>query len=203
MKDRQTEFVDNDNIVCQEDCQFSQYDYETFKAKCSCDAKETPSSLADMNINKAKLLDNFKDIKNIVNFEFLVCYKNLFKKDGIVNNIGCYLLLIIIAFHIISIFIFYNNQFPSLKKRIRAISFGISEYQSGKVNKIGIKKENKIGVKKEYKNEKNKELRKNLFLGKGIFIFKKGKTENNIKKKNAITSLHIILGKNKLIKNSI
>ena len=55
LKDRQTEFVDNNNIVCQEDCQFSQYDYETFKAKCSCDAKETPSSLADMNINKAKL----------------------------------------------------------------------------------------------------------------------------------------------------
>ena len=56
LKDRQTEFIDKDKVVCQEDCDFSEYDYETFKAKCSCEVKETPASVADMNINKAKLL---------------------------------------------------------------------------------------------------------------------------------------------------
>ena len=55
LKDRQTEFIDKDKVVCQEDCDFSEYDYETFKAKCSCEVKETPGSVADMNINKAKL----------------------------------------------------------------------------------------------------------------------------------------------------
>ena len=85
-----------------------------------------------MSINKEKLLDNFKNIKNIVNFDFLICYKKLLKIEGIIYNIGCYILLVIILFHIISIFIFYINQFPSLKKKIKEIILGIYEYYSGK-----------------------------------------------------------------------
>ena len=34
LKDRQKEFIEKDYVVCQEDCDFSQYDYETFVAKC-------------------------------------------------------------------------------------------------------------------------------------------------------------------------
>ena len=48
LKDRQTEYIDKDKIVCQDDCDFTEYDYETLKAKCSCKVKETPSSIADM-----------------------------------------------------------------------------------------------------------------------------------------------------------
>ena len=99
LKDRQKEFMDKDKIVCQEDCDFSEYDYETFVAKCSCNVKESSDSYADMSINKNKLLENFKNIKNIINFEFLKCYKKLFNKEGILNNIGCFILLAIIVFH--------------------------------------------------------------------------------------------------------
>jgi len=164
LKDRQKEFINNDNLVCQEDCDFSQYDYETFKAKCSCDVKETPSSIADMSINKEKLLDNFKNIKNIVNFDFLICYKKLLKIEGIIYNIGCYILLVIILFHIISIFIFYINQFPSLKKRIQKISIDINEYHLDKGNKNIDKKVNKIKIYKakkiEVKNANKIEIKK-------------------------------------------
>ena len=189
LNDRKTEFIDKDYVVCQEDCEFSEYDYEIFKAKCSCDIKETPPSIASMKINKTKLLDNFKDIKNILNFEFLICYKKLFKKEGILNNVGCYLLIAINLFHIISIFIFYNKQFPSLKKIIKKISLEINEYHSGKEDKNEIKKENKIKkaciteIKEENKKGKKEELKKNLILKyNGIFIYKKRKKEN-IKKK--------------------
>ena len=75
LKDRQTEFIDKDRIVCQENCDFSEYNYETFVAQCSCKVKECSQSFVDMNINKAKLLDNFKNIKNFLNFNFLRCYK--------------------------------------------------------------------------------------------------------------------------------
>ena len=98
LKDRQKEFINKDKVVCQEDCDFSEYDYETFVAKCSCDVKECSESYADMSINKTKLLENFKNIKNIINFEFLKCYNKLLCKEGILNNIGCYILLAIILF---------------------------------------------------------------------------------------------------------
>ena len=108
-------------MVCQEDCQFTDYDYEISVAKCSCDVKETPKTIAEMNIDKTKLLDNFINLKNIANFNFLVCYQSLFSKKGIENNIDSYAILTIIFFHIITLFTFYINQFYSLKKKIAKI----------------------------------------------------------------------------------
>ena len=68
------------------------------------------------------VIDNFINIKNIVNFNFLVCYKNLFSKIGIENNIGAYIIFSIILFHFISIIIFYTNQFRLLKEKITNIT---------------------------------------------------------------------------------
>ena len=121
LKDRQKEFIDKDRIVCQEDCDFSEYDYNTLVAKCSCNAKESAQSYAEMSINKEKLLDKFKNIKNKVNFNFLICYKKLFCKKGVLNNVGCYIILLIILFHIITIFVFSMKQFSILKNKIKKI----------------------------------------------------------------------------------
>ena len=206
LKDRQTEFIDKDKVVCQEDCDFSEYDYETFKAKCSCEVKETPASVADMNINKAKLLENFKDIKNIVNFEFLICYKNLFKKEGILNNFGCYILLFIILFHIISILIFYINQFPSLKKKIQKIIFGINEYYSGKENRNQNIKQNKNQNIKQNKNQNIKQNRNIKFNQNQDIKPNKIEIKNIIKIENKkeniiINKSPIKIGINKMNKN--
>jgi hypothetical protein len=176
LKDRQNEFSETDKVVCQDDCDFSDYDYETSKAICSCEVKETPASIADMNINKGKLLENFKDIKNIVNFEFLICYKQLFKKEGIIKNIGCYILLVIILFHLISILIFYINQFPSLKKRIQEIINGIYSNNSGKQNKNKIIRINKIK-----QNIKGNNINQNIRLNKNNKNIKGNNINQNIK----------------------
>ena len=71
-----------------------------------------------MNIDKAKLLNNFIKINNIANFNFLICYEKLFRKITIVNNIGSYVILAIILFHIITFIIFYMKQFNLIKKKI-------------------------------------------------------------------------------------
>ena len=86
IKDRQKEFIDKDKIVWQEDFDFSDFDYRTLVAKCSCDVKDY-DEYVDMKINKNKLLENFKNIKNIVNFEFLKCYYKLLCKEGILKKI--------------------------------------------------------------------------------------------------------------------
>ena len=121
LKDRQTNFIKEDKIICQDDCEFTQYNISIGIAKCSCKVKETPKSIADMDINKMKLLDNFIHIKNFANFNFLFCYKILFCKKGIIYNIGSYILLAIIIFHIITLFIFYIKQYISLKNKIKNI----------------------------------------------------------------------------------
>ena len=124
LKDRKKDFIDKNKTVCQDDCIFSNYNNENKIAECSCKVKEFSSSrISLMKINKTKLLENFKDIKNIVNLSFLICYNKLFIKKGILYNIGSYVILAIIFFHIITIFMLYNKQFPSIKNEIKDIAF--------------------------------------------------------------------------------
>ena len=153
LKDRQKEYIEKNKIICQEDCDFSEYNYTTLVAKCSCEVKESSKSFVDMKINKAKIFENFKNFKNIINFEFLICYKKLLKKEGIINNIGSYLLLIIIFFNLVTIFIFYTKQFPLLKKNIYNIAVKTNDNKiKTNLKEISIYKNDK----KRNKHKKNK-----------------------------------------------
>ena len=169
LKDRQKEYINKDRIICQENCDFSEYNYESFMAKCSCQVKECSESLVDMNINKAKIFENFKNIKNFINFNFLVCYNKLFNKEGILKNIGFYFIFAINLFHIVTIFIFGIKQFSILKNKIKNIASKKYKYQSVKENDKEVKKENpkKQGLKSKkisinIKNKKRNHIKKNI-----------------------------------------
>ena len=168
LKDRKKEFIDKNKTVCQDDCKFSDYKSETMKVECSCNAKESSPSIANMNINKNKLLDNFKNIKNIANFNFLICYKKLLKKEGIIHNFGAYIIFAIILFHIISIFVFCIIDYPLIKKKIKQIIFRI----------------NKPKIFNKIVNRKNKKKKKGSNI---ISIYRKGnRLSNKINFKNII-----------------
>ena len=118
--DRKNEFPIK--TVCQNDCDFVDYNFASKRAKCSCKAKESSSSYAQMKIDKKKLLDNFKNIKNIGNYRILKCYKVLFCITGIKENYGFYILIAIIIFHIIVLFVFCLKKFDTVKNLITQIS---------------------------------------------------------------------------------
>ena len=172
LKDRKNEYANN--TVCQEGCDFADYDYTSQKAKCSCEVKGSSSSFADMNIDKKKLLDNFKDIKNVANLNFLVCHESLFSKQGLLKNIGCYLFISFIIFHIINIFIFYVKQFNLLKNKIDNIIFFFYYIYKSKKNK----------EKKEQKDKKNNTIEKDIQLddinNNEINIYKKQNQKKEI-----------------------
>ena len=128
LNDRKIEFIEGNKTVCQEDCIFSEYDDLNKKAKCSCKVKESSFDISDMKINKTKLFENIIDIKNIANFNIMICYKVLFNKKGIINNIAFYLNIIILIFHLIAIIIFYTRQKYDIDKKIKDITFGINNW---------------------------------------------------------------------------
>ena len=135
LKDRRKEF-DKENItVCQEDCVFSDYNYTTFKANCSCKVKKSSSSFIDMNINKTKLFENFENIKNFMNLNILVCHRSLFNKNGIIKNVGFFILLTIILLHFVNIFIFYIKQIDIIEEKIKDINFAINNDENNRQNK--------------------------------------------------------------------
>ena len=166
LKDRKNDFIKNNKTVCQEDCVFAEYDYDSQKAKCSCKIKESSSLFEYMKINSTKLWQNFKEIRNIVNTGLLICYKVLFSVKGIKNNIGSYIVLASIILHIISIFIFYKKQLKEIKEKIRQIVYGLNNWHLVKGQKksnkkkeeqnttIKLKKQNNIPEKNEDKKEK-------------------------------------------------
>ena len=187
LKDRQNEFVEQNKTICQDDCDLINYNYTTKKVNCSCEIKESSISFSDMHINKTKLYKNFIEIKNIANINILVCYKNLFRKEGLINNIGSYIIIIIFIFHIICIIIFYNKQYHDLKARIKAIVFAVKNIE--------------LLDKSEIKNNKKKEKKKNKtieFKAKRNISNNKNKDNNDViqlkennKKKNKNKTIEI------------
>ena len=144
LKDRKEEFIKGKKTVCQDGCDFSNYNNIYKIAKCSCEVKESTDNYEDMLINKEKLFKNFIDIKNIANINILKCYKALFCIKGIKNNIGSYTIISIILFHIISIIIFYKYQLDKIKDIINDIIFCL-------INKKVIKSRKNIKKKRKRK----------------------------------------------------
>ena len=203
LTDRKKEYVEGNKTVCQNDCDFSEYDDINKKAKCKCKVKESSSSFADMKIDKEKLYKSFVDIKNIANIKLMKCYEALFNKESIISNIASYLITSIELFHIIIIIIFYISQKIILFNKIKDISFGINNLELIKVqenNKVKKREKKKLFRKKteniiqdrNKKENNHKEIK--LVLPNNSYSFKKVKKykkkhnppvkrQNKIKKK--------------------
>ena len=115
--------------------------------------------ISEIVINKDKLINNLFNVKNILNLKILKCYKVLFTKDGLINNIGSYIMLSIIFVYIISIFILVFKDYFTLRKKINNI-FG---NQNNNNNNIIIKKSKKRKkLKKKAKKSKNNKSKQKM-----------------------------------------
>ena len=162
---RKKEFVENNMTLCEENCDFKTYDTENKKTLCSCQIKIELPLVSAIYFNKDELYSNFVNIKNVLNFNIMKCYKVLFTKKGIKKNIGAYIIIPIIFIHFISIVLFYTKGYSILKKKIDKIidikmnkskDNNYNEYKQTNLNETKDKnEENKKEDKK--RNEKNNE----------------------------------------------
>ena len=128
--------------ICEEDCEFTEYNPKTKNVKCSCNTKINLPIISDIKINKEKLYSNFKDIRNIGNFKMLHCIKLFLNESNKFKNLSNYMLLLLLILSVISILSFSFNDFKKI------IEF---------LNNIEMKKSNKIMNEniKTSNNEKN------------------------------------------------
>ena len=154
LNDRKNEFKEKNLSICQESCHFSEYDYNTKRAKCSCDIKESFSSLKDIKIDKNNLFNNLIDVKNIGNIGILPCYKILFCKEGMIKNYGSYFIIFIFVFHIILIILFFaKRHFKKIKIQINDIKYAINNW------KLIIDERKRRKLEKKSKKKKTKKRR--------------------------------------------
>ena len=156
LNDRKEEYVNNDLDACEENCNFTEFDYENNVALCLCKVKKELKKYSEININKTLLYKSFADIENIMNLNVMKCYKKLFTKNGLLHNIGFYIILFIAIFLLIAIFIFYSKENQNMKKTINNIDKISNNLKSENLNKNCDKKEKKQTRKKIKKIKKIK-----------------------------------------------
>ena len=190
-KDRQNEYIYK--TVCQDDCDFNHYNETSQKAKCSCKVKESSSSFFYMNIDRKKLINNFKHVYNLANLNLLVCVKKLFSVVGIIKNVGSYIMIFIIVIHIIDLFIFFIIQLKQLNKKIQDIIYAVKNYKLIKANNKNKDEEPKkkeikskhIGKKINKKGKRKKKMNKFIKNKNSAYIdINNHNIINNIRKNN-------------------
>ena len=133
LSDKKKEFYKNNMSVCEKDCTFKDYNYDTKKVSCECFIKIKFPLISEIEVNKNKFIDDISNISNIINLDIIKCYKTVFTKEGLIYNIGNYILISIIILNIIILISFNINGFKKIKNQIEYIT----------KNKINEKNENK------------------------------------------------------------
>ena len=194
---RRQEFVDNGMYLCEEDCDLKELDNVTKKVRCNCYTKIKLPFISEIKINKQKLLSNFKNIKNIANFNMIKCYYLLLDKKNILNNAANYILVFHIALSIFSIIMFACHDIKMITKTLMKI-ININKTNNIKINNINKISKNKKIIRRPNKMKINKNSTKNALL-KNSNPVKKGqkklikinKPKNNNNKKNQFININL------------
>ena len=140
--------------------------------------------------NSTIIYKSFTEIKSILNLDVVKCYYVLFTREGLINNIGSYVLLSILFYYIISLIIFISKGYKNLSDKINELIIKIKNDTNvpyEKEKKIKRKRKKKFGIFSKNKSSKRliKSINKNEPpKNKKIFLKK-----NSSKK---IKSIHIL-----------
>ena len=147
--------------LCENNCTFNGYDKVTKKALCECGIKTKQLVISEL-INKTDILSyNFEKKGESYNMITMKCYYTLFTKDGLLKNIGSYILLFTIFFFLISIILFYKCGYPLIEEEIIEI-ICLKKEEKTNNQEIYIKQTNDININ----NKKKKKIKKNKKISK-------------------------------------
>ena len=154
LPDKKENYVDNNMGICEINCDFIYYNYETHKAICSCGVKTEIPLINSIKFDKESLLNSFSDINNFANLQMMKCYKTVFQKKYILKNIGCFIYASLIILDIICLTYFILKDHKNFIKKIDKLKIVISNIT--KKNNDELISSNSIRKKKNKKSKNNK-----------------------------------------------
>ena len=167
LKDRQKEYINNNLSLCEANCEYERYNIETKNVECNCLIKIEFPLISEIVINKNLLLNNFVNIENYINLNIMKCYSILFSKEGIINNIGNYIIASIIIINIFTLIAFLLKGYRLLNNKIDSLIKIKTETNSTNnienINEINENNKSKINIIEQIKNEINKIFLKNKY----------------------------------------
>ena len=203
LDDRRNEYIDNNLSLCEVNCTYKGYNEDTKKALCECESKIKIISISDIMNNENILANNFSTDNITSNTVSLKCAETLFTKEGLLTNIGNYLLSFTFIFFIISAIIFYKCGYHIIEITIKEIISLKEKNEKKRCENIDLFKFNK---KLNQKKKKKKKRKKNLKVSNPVKkaykkIGKITKTENNSKQQNLISATNLELRKTNIFIN--
>ena len=146
--------------LCQDGCEFEEFDTETSKAVCSCNVQESQSviDISKISFNKTKFFDSFYNTLYNSNFRVVKCVKLVFSLKGMKSNYGSYTMSVLSGVFIAFIAI---HLIKGPTKLINIIDYitrtkGINENINNEDIHIEIKEEIEIkGFKERKKKDKD------------------------------------------------
>lgn len=160
LNDRQNEYNNNNYSLCENNCSLIKYNQDSKKASCDCNIKNKEYIISDINNDKDLLSTyNFENHNSFSNMVTMKCVYSLFTKEGLSNNTGNYILIIIIiSFAILSV-LYYKMGNEILLKKIDLIR---EKAEKGIMDISGpnIHDNNNKRLSKNIKLKKNKAKRK-------------------------------------------
>ena len=147
-------------LSCEANCIYKGYNEDTKKVLCECERKTEIGLISNIMNNENILSNNIKGDNSTSNINSIKCTKTLFTKEGLIINIGNYLLLLTFLFFMISIFIFYKCGYLIIENTIKEILKLKNKNKSKEKNKnkndIFFNKKKHINSKKESQKKKIK-----------------------------------------------
>ena len=113
---RQKLYGDNAQGQCQNGCRFTRFTPDK-EVECKCRVDPTQPLVSEMKVDK-DLLYQFVDIKNIINFKVMKCYKLLLNIKALLKNVGFFVFIPTFIMFFICMIGFYFNEFKIIKKTI-------------------------------------------------------------------------------------
>ena len=198
LNDRKNEYIDKNLSLCENNCAFNGYDSNTKKALCECETKISNIMISEILKEDNLLANNFNNSDdNNVNLGTMKCISLLFSKNGLLTNIGSYILICSIFFFAISLAIFYKcgcqiieddiNDILELKLKHNKEIDIYDHPKNPKTNKIEKYKKKKNTIS----NPKKKNYKKILKLTKVKKIFNGKKKETTPGSKSEIKMISI------------
>ena len=155
--DRKNEFINNNLTLCDDDCQFKEYDSINKKAICNCKIKNVMKNITDnKKIDSEKFFKDWMRIENIININIIKCIEILNNKDAFLKNIGNFILLSVLILFIISANYFYFKGFSKLTSIINRLKNTMRlDLREENVKKLSVIQRNSIQPKKSKKKKRN------------------------------------------------
>ena len=145
LSDRQKYFIDNNLTVCEEECNFTGYNYSIEKANCTCKVKLNSTSISESKFNLEKIYQKFTEYTNsIANIQILSCYKMIFSWVSFINNYANIILILIILLFA-TVIVFYWRDYHKIFETINIIA--IFKINTDNVNEKVTQKKKKENIK--------------------------------------------------------